>query len=111
MNVEKQPLPPGVTNKDVDLFKDIQKKAAETVSTIQDIDGTSHVNLAGGQSLLSSSTLAMAVQARCPSAIEFGQWHIDTWYSSPFPQEYARYVTNQTFKTTNRMLLIFVVLT
>lgn len=28
--------------------------------------------------------------ARCPSAIEFGQWEIDTWYSSPFPQEYAR---------------------
>ncbi|KAJ0174857.1 hypothetical protein K1T71_009965 [Dendrolimus kikuchii] len=27
---------------------------------------------------------------RCPSAIEFGQWEIDTWYSSPFPQEYAR---------------------
>ncbi|KPJ12850.1 Histone acetyltransferase MYST3 [Papilio machaon] len=27
---------------------------------------------------------------RCPSAIEFGQWEIETWYSSPFPQEYAR---------------------
>ena len=32
--------------------------------------------------------------ARCPSAIEFGQWEIDTWYSSPFPQEYARYGFN-----------------
>lgn len=75
--------------KDVELFKEIQKKAAETVSTINDADGT-HLNLASGQGLLSSSTLAMAVQARCPAAIEFGQWDIDTWYSSPFPQEYAR---------------------
>lgn len=29
---------------------------------------------------------------RCPAAIEFGKYHIQTWYSSPFPQEYARYV-------------------
>lgn len=28
---------------------------------------------------------------RCPGAIEFGQYEIETWYSSPFPQEYARY--------------------
>lgn len=31
-----------------------------------------------------------ALPPRCPSAIEFGQWEIETWYSSPFPQEYAR---------------------
>lgn len=95
-SVEKQPLPPGVTQKDVTLFKDIQTKAAENVTDIMSANG-GHVNLAveqGGSNLstclLSTSTLAMAVQARCPSAIEFGQWHIDTWYSSPFPQEYAR---------------------
>lgn len=29
---------------------------------------------------------------RCPEAIEFGKYQIETWYSSPFPQEYARYV-------------------
>lgn len=78
-----------MTQKDVAQFKEIQKKAAETVSSVPDMDGT-HLNLAGGPSLLSSSTLAMAVHARCPAAIEFGQWQIDTWYSSPFPQEYAR---------------------
>nr|CAI5860554.1 unnamed protein product [Callosobruchus analis] len=32
----------------------------------------------------------MAAQGRCPAAIEFGKYEIDTWYSSPFPQEYAR---------------------
>jgi len=32
------------------------------------------------------------LQQRCPGAIEFGQYEIQTWYSSPFPQEYARQV-------------------
>ena len=27
---------------------------------------------------------------RCPAAIEFGKYDIQTWYSSPYPQEYAR---------------------
>ncbi|UYV77891.1 KAT6B [Cordylochernes scorpioides] len=29
-------------------------------------------------------------QGRCPAAIEFGTYEIQTWYSSPYPQEYAR---------------------
>lgn len=37
-----------------------------------------------------SPSTTMAQQERCPAAIEFGQWEIETWYSSPFPQEYAR---------------------
>lgn len=90
--IEKKPLPPGVTQKDVELFKDIQEKAAETVT---DINGE-HINVAGGQNLLTSTSITMATQTRCPSAIEFGQWHIDTWYSSPFPQEYARLVLYST---------------
>uniref|UniRef100_A0A3P8VVF0 Histone acetyltransferase n=1 Tax=Cynoglossus semilaevis TaxID=244447 RepID=A0A3P8VVF0_CYNSE len=27
---------------------------------------------------------------RCPSVIEFGKFEIQTWYSSPYPQEYSR---------------------
>nr|CAB3257896.1 histone acetyltransferase KAT6A [Phallusia mammillata] len=27
---------------------------------------------------------------RCPESIEFGKYSIETWYSSPYPQEYAR---------------------
>ncbi|KAJ8380228.1 hypothetical protein SKAU_G00010060 [Synaphobranchus kaupii] len=27
---------------------------------------------------------------RCPSVIEFGKYEIQTWYSSPYPQEYSR---------------------
>lgn len=30
-------------------------------------------------------------QMRCPSVIEFGKFEIQTWYSSPYPQEYSRY--------------------
>lgn len=92
-NVEKQTLPPGVNQKDVELFKMIQEKAAESVTS--DVQGE-NLNLAvqGGSimntSLLSSTSLAIAAQVRCPAAIEFGQWDIETWYSSPFPQEYAR---------------------
>ncbi|XP_069473765.1 histone acetyltransferase KAT6A [Ambystoma mexicanum] len=29
-------------------------------------------------------------QLRCPSLIEFGKYEIQTWYSSPYPQEYSR---------------------
>lgn len=29
-------------------------------------------------------------QGRSPGAIEFGKYGIETWYSSPYPQEYAR---------------------
>lgn len=84
-----------MTQKDADLFKEVQEKAVDRVTEI--MNANEHVNLAVEQGasnlstcLLSSSSLAMAAQARCPSAIEFGQWHIETWYSSPFPQEYAR---------------------
>ena len=30
-------------------------------------------------------------QTRFPPCIEFGKYEIQTWYSSPYPQEYARY--------------------
>jgi hypothetical protein len=29
-------------------------------------------------------------QSRFPPCIEFGKYEIQTWYSSPYPQEYAR---------------------
>lgn len=33
-------------------------------------------------------------QPSCPQMIEFGKYEITTWYSSPYPQEYARLVHN-----------------
>lgn len=40
--------------------------------------------------ITSPTSIALAAQEKCPAGIEFGQWEIETWYSSPFPQEYAR---------------------
>ncbi|XP_038222703.1 histone acetyltransferase KAT6B isoform X2 [Zerene cesonia] len=72
---EGKRLPPGVTEADAELF------AAARTAGGGEGEGSSG---AGGSAGVGSSA------ARCPSAIEFGQWEIETWYSSPFPQEYAR---------------------
>nr|CAD7425881.1 unnamed protein product [Timema monikensis] len=37
-----------------------------------------------------ATPIAPTNQQRCPGAIEFGKFEIQTWYSSPYPQEYAR---------------------
>lgn len=81
----KPQLPPGVTQRDVNLFKETREKANAATSTIlqQNIEQNN-------QTVLSSPSQLMAVQGRNPAAIEFGKYEIQTWYSSPFPQEYAR---------------------
>nr|XP_033805229.1 histone acetyltransferase KAT6A [Geotrypetes seraphini]XP_033805231.1 histone acetyltransferase KAT6A [Geotrypetes seraphini]XP_033805232.1 histone acetyltransferase KAT6A [Geotrypetes seraphini] len=57
-----------VTENEVELFQDIQEQALQKVGVI----GPSEPHV------------------RCPSVIEFGKYEIQTWYSSPYPQEYAR---------------------
>ncbi|XP_039756307.1 histone acetyltransferase KAT6B isoform X2 [Pararge aegeria] len=75
-HTEGRRLPPGVTEADAELFS--QARSAN-----------------GDDSELAGPSAGVGAGAgppppRCPSAIEFGQWEIETWYSSPFPQEYAR---------------------
>eukprot|EP00731_Ephydatia_muelleri_P030978 Em0022g492a len=65
------PLPPGVEESDLTLFKKAQEKALATMTT----------------SLNGKLTLDPAV--RSPPMIEFGKYEIKTWFSSPYPQEYA----------------------
>ncbi|XP_050347478.1 histone acetyltransferase KAT6A isoform X3 [Nymphalis io] len=72
---EGKRLPPGVTEADAELFS--QARAAPGAEG--EAAGAPGPGAAGGPP-----------PPRCPSAIEFGQWEIETWYSSPFPQEYAR---------------------
>jgi hypothetical protein len=123
------PLAPGVTQKDVDLYKMIREKASAAVAEIMEayiskesslepaaeVPSTSQAALvtpSNSSSALvpttsqsasiskvntgkimfnpSPTTVAVIAQERCPSAIEFGKYEIATWYSSPFPQEYAR---------------------
>lgn len=81
---EKPPLPPGVLEKDAELYKEVRDKAAKQLAAI------TKPNLANSPSKLSPTTSHLVEQERCPAAIEFGKHEIQTWYSSPFPQEYAR---------------------
>lgn len=94
---DKQPLAPGVTQKDVDLYREIRERAARAVCQQPATSFATPVRGGGGGtaaqpfgSMISPTSAAMAAQERCPAAIEFGPWDIETWYSSPFPQEYAR---------------------
>lgn len=73
-SAEGKRLPPGATEADAELFA--QARAASGAEA----EGAAPAAGPG----------AGPPPPRCPSAIEFGQWEIETWYSSPFPQEYAR---------------------
>ena len=68
-NVQPQ-LPPGVTESDLELFKKAQERALASMAT--SINGKT-----------------LDPTARSPPMIEFGKYEIKTWYSSPYPQEYA----------------------
>lgn len=80
-----QTLPPGVTQKDVELFKEARDRAARL--TAVNGDGEEAVTVNPGNSSASTST---GSGIRNPAAIVFGRYEVETWYSSPFPQEYAR---------------------
>ncbi|KAL1123501.1 hypothetical protein AAG570_002579 [Ranatra chinensis] len=72
-------LPPGVTQKDVEVFKQARERSHQVTKKSTESD-----------SLVLTSPAPSNLPPRCPAAIEFGQYLIQTWYSSPFPQEYAR---------------------
>ncbi|XP_016367916.1 histone acetyltransferase KAT6A-like [Sinocyclocheilus rhinocerous] len=65
---DKLPGHENLTEKDVELFRHIQDLALQKVGVTGPPDP----------------------QMRCPSVIEFGKYEIQTWYSSPYPQEYSR---------------------
>ena len=64
-------LPPGVNDNDLALFKKAQERAFQVLSS----------------SLIPYSQYD--ANMRLPQKIEFGKYEIETWYSSPYPQEYA----------------------
>ncbi|KAI4496582.1 hypothetical protein M0804_000392 [Polistes exclamans] len=79
--IVSQTLPPGVTQKDVELFKDARDRATQLTVTTGDDEEPLSIHI-------TSSTSSN--NARNPAAIVFGRYEVETWYSSPFPQEYAR---------------------
>ncbi|KAH8400994.1 hypothetical protein KR009_002344 [Drosophila setifemur] len=74
---ENQPLPPGVTSTDVELYQEVLHKAVVQMSNNHS-EKVDDVHPKSGQNTQS------------PKSIQIGKWDIETWYSSPFPQEYAR---------------------
>ncbi|XP_064627200.1 histone acetyltransferase KAT6A-like isoform X3 [Lineus longissimus] len=73
--MNRSSLPPGVTERDIDLFKKARQRAMQTI-LFQSTEG--------------EVVPASEPQGRYPPCIEFGKYEINTWYSSPYPQEYAR---------------------
>lgn len=67
-------LPPGVTERDLEMFRSAQQTAE-------------HLLAANHVTTVERDPFNMA---RCPSRIHFGQYDVSTWYSAPYPQEYAR---------------------
>ena len=69
--IEEAPLqlPPGVTEGDLGLFKKAQDRAFE--------------------SMVTSMNTKVDPNTKSPAMIEFGKYEIKTWYSAPYPQEYA----------------------
>lgn len=83
-------LPPGVIHKDLLTFRETRQRAINATSTTASTTPMVEPAASSDVPPTSSPSLAMAQQDRCPAAIDFGRWEIQTWYSSPFPQEYAR---------------------
>jgi hypothetical protein len=89
-------LPTGVTEIDRKLFAEAQEIAEKQfskhiITPLKDKTDQEEQRPAG---LItpsgSSSPGSVATVLRCPASIQFGSYEIDTWYSSPYPQEYAR---------------------
>lgn len=79
---DSQPLPNGVSQSDFDIYKQIRDRARRAIAGAME----------SPSKLISKPSFVHSNEERCPGSIEIGKWHIETWYSSPFPQEYARYV-------------------
>ncbi|RWS06892.1 hypothetical protein B4U79_14637 [Dinothrombium tinctorium] len=87
-------LPTGVTDTDKKYFKEAQEIAEKQFAT--------HICTPLKQKPLPPPSVEkdkknekehnrdVTPAMRCPASIEFGEYEIDTWYSSPYPQEYAR---------------------
>lgn len=77
---DSQPLPNGVSQADFDIYKVIRERARKAIAGAME----------SPSKLISKPSFINSTDERCPGSIEIGKWHIETWYSSPFPQEYAR---------------------
>merc|ERR1719361_752840 len=91
-------LPAGVTDRDLTYFTHSQEKAKNFLNSenagIEEEPSVStpkaphHTPLPKNTPQVGGSP--GGVNVRTPKMIQFGRYHITTWYSSPYPQEYAK---------------------
>ncbi|XP_065923499.1 histone acetyltransferase KAT6B isoform X3 [Magallana gigas] len=86
-------LPPGVSDEDLLLFKQAQEKAQEALLELEfDLQDAARQN--GEPEVAAATPVPLPAvpggPGRFPPCIEFGKYEIQTWYSSPYPQEYAK---------------------
>lgn len=62
---------------DIELYQEVLQKAVVKVANNYCV-------------MPAEKTQAQIHSGQSPKSIEIGKWNIETWYSSPFPQEYAR---------------------
>lgn len=89
-------LPTGVSEVDRKLFTEALQVAEKQFSQhiITPLKEKSHQDDCRALAIIAtpgtSSPGSVSTTLRCPASIQFGSHEIDTWYSSPYPQEYAR---------------------
>merc|ERR1712226_1365500 len=104
--LRNQNLPAGVNDRDLEFFTKSQEAAKDFLARENSrLTGASPGNLGCGSPIKSEgaahgvpsqvavphlSSSSPGSTARSPLAIQFGKHEISTWYSSPYPQEYAR---------------------
>lgn len=69
-----------MTQKDQELFKEARDQANRLTANTENVEPSS----------VSPGGNGPGATSRNPAAIVFGRYEVETWYSSPFPQEYAR---------------------
>ncbi|GFO12511.1 histone acetyltransferase [Plakobranchus ocellatus] len=86
-------LPSYVTEDDIALFKEAQEKTQKELVKIASRGTPSSVGCLKSESNsergVGPDLKPVVEMPRYPPCIEMGQYEIQTWYSSPYPQEYA----------------------
>ncbi|XP_005102380.2 histone acetyltransferase KAT6A isoform X1 [Aplysia californica] len=81
-------LPSYVTEDDIALFKEAQEKTqTDLFQGLPPVEP--RTSLPTAAQLLEENKEGKADAPRYPPCIELGRYEIQTWYSSPYPQEYA----------------------
>ena len=81
-----------VTDADRKLFQEAEETAERQIAihVITPLKENRAMSAASSLDSPAPSPSDVVPTLRCPASIEFGTHEIDTWYSSPYPQEYAR---------------------